>query len=46
MEFRLPSQAGAKTVLRGDDHLWITDPDTGEVHASLAFQAQRPPRSP
>jgi acyl-ACP thioesterase len=38
MEFRVPSQPGDKLVLGRADHLWIADPDSGEVHASLAFR--------
>lgn len=41
VEFRLPSQPGPKVVLRADDQLWITDPASGEVHASLAFRPAR-----
>jgi acyl-ACP thioesterase len=39
IEFRQPSQPGAKLVLRGPEQLWITDPASGDVHASLVFRA-------
>jgi acyl-ACP thioesterase len=38
IEFRAPAQPGEKRLLRGDDSLWITDPASGEVHASLVYR--------
>ncbi len=39
IEFRLPSQPGAKLVLRDLGQRWIADPVSGDVHASLVFRA-------
>jgi acyl-ACP thioesterase len=39
IEFRLPAQPGAKLVLRDGAQLWIADPASGDVHASLVFRA-------
>ncbi len=40
IEFRLPSQPGSKLVLRDERRLWIADPDSAEVHASIVFQTE------
>jgi acyl-ACP thioesterase len=38
IEFRAPSQPGAKRVLRDDGRLWIADERSGELHASLLYR--------